>query len=82
MDSIHAPTVPSGPATGASQKARENDDDPRRSLEELIQARGRVESELRALAEILQTVLPLVKRRRIFRDANYMSMAAYSMELT
>ncbi len=58
MDDIHAPTVSSGPrATGLSSATNQH---AKKSLTELIAEKDRVESELRALSSVLDSVRSFV----------------------
>jgi 26S proteasome non-ATPase regulatory subunit 9 len=51
MDDIHAPTVASGPASGALPR-----DLSKLSMPELMQEKERIEEELSALSAVLQSV--------------------------
>jgi hypothetical protein len=53
MDDLHAPTVSAGPTTGGSANGVPKE---QLSLQELIAERGRVEMELRALGQVLDSV--------------------------
>jgi 26S proteasome non-ATPase regulatory subunit 9 len=53
MDNIHAPTVSSGPTTGGYTNGVPKE---QLSLQELIVERGRVETELKALGQVLDSV--------------------------
>lgn len=53
MDDIHAPTVSSGPTTGGYTNGVSKE---QLSLQELIVERGRVETELKALGQVLDSV--------------------------
>ena len=52
MDDLHAPTVPSGPSSVPSNGVSKD----RLSLMELIAEKDRVESELKALGSVLDSV--------------------------
>lgn len=56
MDNIHSPTVPSGPASSAHRAASPSQEEA--PLLDLINDKDRVESELRALISVLESVLP------------------------
>jgi 26S proteasome non-ATPase regulatory subunit 9 len=56
MDDIHAPTVSSGPTTGGYSNGISKD---QLSLQELIVEKGRVETELKALGQVLDSVRAL-----------------------
>ena len=53
MDDIHAPTVASGPASGANPR-----DVSKLSMSELMQEKERIEEEMSALSSVLQSVRP------------------------
>jgi 26S proteasome non-ATPase regulatory subunit 9 len=53
MDDLHAPTVASGPTTGGSANGVPTE---QLSLQELIAEKGRVETELKALGQVLDSV--------------------------
>lgn len=53
MDDIHAPTVSSGPTSGGYTNGVPKE---QLSLQELIAERGRVETELKALGQVLDSV--------------------------
>jgi 26S proteasome non-ATPase regulatory subunit 9 len=53
MDDLHAPTVSSGPTTGGYANGISKD---HLSLQELIAEKGRVETELKALGQVLDSV--------------------------
>lgn len=54
MDNIHSPTVPSGPASSTHRPASPSQDET--PLLDLINDKDRVESELRALISVLESV--------------------------
>lgn len=51
MDDIHAPTVASGPASGATPR-----DVSKLSMPDLMQEKVRIEEEMSALSSVLQSV--------------------------
>lgn len=53
MDSIHAPTVASGPRSGAATEAGKDEEKP---LMDLIADKEQVERELKALGSVLDSV--------------------------
>jgi 26S proteasome non-ATPase regulatory subunit 9 len=53
MDDIHAPTVSSGPTSGGYINGVSKE---QLSLQELIAEKGRVETELKALGQVLDSV--------------------------
>ena len=53
MEDIHAPTVSSGPTTGGYSNGVSRE---QLSLQELISEKDRVEAELKALGQVLDTV--------------------------
>jgi 26S proteasome non-ATPase regulatory subunit 9 len=53
MDDIHAPTVSSGPTSGGYTNGVSKE---QLSLQELIAEKGRVETELKALGQVLDSV--------------------------
>lgn len=53
MDDIHAPTVSSGPTSGGYANGVPKE---QLSLQELIAEKGRVETELKALGQVLDSV--------------------------
>jgi 26S proteasome non-ATPase regulatory subunit 9 len=55
MDDIHAPTVSSGPTSGGYTNGVPKE---QLSLQELIAERDRVETELKALGQVLDSVRP------------------------
>ena len=56
MDNIHSPTVPSGPASSTYRPASPSQEET--PLLDLMNDKDRVESELRALISVLESVLP------------------------
>ena len=61
MDDIHTPTVPSGPTSGSTASNSQAD---RASLTELIADKERVEGELTALSQVLESVRPFKRNAR------------------
>lgn len=55
MDDIHAPTVSSGPTSGGHTNGVPKE---QLSLQELITEKDRVETELKALGQVLDSVRP------------------------
>ena len=55
MDDIHAPTVSSGPTSGGYTNGVPKE---QLSLQELIAEKDRVETELKALGQVLDSVIP------------------------
>lgn len=55
MDDIHAPTVSSGPTSGGYTNGVPKE---QLSLQELIAEKDRVEAELKALGQVLDSVYP------------------------
>lgn len=55
MDNIHAPTVSSGPTSGGYTNGVPKE---QLSLQELIAEKDRVEAELKALGQVLDSVRP------------------------
>lgn len=55
MDDLHAPTVGSGPTSAGYSNGVSKD---QLSLQELIQEKDRVETELKALGQVLDSVSP------------------------
>jgi 26S proteasome regulatory subunit N4 len=53
MDNIHAPTVSAGPTSAGHANGLSTE---QLSLQELIQAKDRVEAELKALGQVLDSV--------------------------
>lgn len=64
MDDLHAPTVASGPTSASYSNGVPKD---RLSLQELIAERDRVEAELKALGQVLDSVCSLELVRRVFQ---------------
>lgn len=62
MDDIHAPTVSSGPTSGGYTNGVPKE---QLSLQELIAEKDRVETELKALGQVLDSVRPCHLGKRI-----------------
>lgn len=74
MDDIHTPTVASGPTSGGHTNGVHKE---QLSLQELIAEKDRVETELKALGQVLDSVSPSLQNNdRILQTDSACSMAS------
>jgi 26S proteasome non-ATPase regulatory subunit 9 len=73
MDDLHAPTVSSGPTSSSYSNGVSKD---QLSLQELIAEKDRVETELKALGQVLDSVCmpPVVKELTLMRACSTVSI--------
>ena len=76
MNNLHAPSVPSGPTSGAHHDASALD---RLSLMDLISRKDNVEAELKALGSVLESVSYDVSAGSIVAPLKLAYTASYSM---